>query len=181
VKRTTFFAAFACALLVSSLLGCGAVKGTTNHLQSVQLSTSSKAEVAMGTLELKGVGGTLQLYAWGNYSSGQPKLLNNVNVTYEIAATAGSFAWTGVMGDPNATPPQTVQMTPNALFTAVSPFACTFINEAVAPATTPAWALSGTYAVTAKYQGLTSPPAYVAVASEAGVADTTNPTGACGP
>ena len=177
MKRTTFFAAFACALLIFSLLGCG----TTNKLQSVQLSTSNTAEVPMGTLEVQGVGGTLQLYAWGNYSSGKQKLLNNVDVTYQISITPGSFAWTGFLGDPNATPPQTIELSPNALLTAVSPFACTFINEAQPPATSPAWALAGTYTVTATYQGFTSAPAYVAVASAAGITDPSNPTGACGP
>jgi hypothetical protein len=177
VNRKTLFAALACALLVFSMLGCG----TSNHLQSVQLSTSNTSEVPMGTLDLKGVGGTLQLYAWGNYSSGTQKLLNNVNVTFKIAITPGSAAWTGVMGDPNANPAQTVQLTPNGLLTAVTPFACTWINTAVAPATAPAWAIDGTYSVTAIYSGFTSPAAFVVVASEAGIADTTNPTGACGP
>src|SRR6266481_10026422 len=41
VKRKTLFAALACALLAFSMLGCG----TTNHLQSVQLSTSPTAEI----------------------------------------------------------------------------------------------------------------------------------------
>jgi hypothetical protein len=177
VNRKTLFAALACALLVFSMLGCG----TSNHLQSVQLSTSNTSEVPMGTLDLKGVGGTLQLYAWGNYSSGTQKLLNNVNVTFKIAITPGSAAWTGVMGDPNANPAQTVQLTPNGLLTAVTPFACTWINTAVPPATAPAWAIDGTYSVTATYLGFTSPAAFVVVASEAGIADTTNPTGACGP
>ena len=177
VKRKTLFAALACALLVFSMLGCG----TTNHLQSVQISTSNTSEVPMGTLNLKGVGGTLQLYAWGNYSSGKQVLLNNRNVTYKIAITPGSAAWTGVMGDPNANPAQTVQLTPNALLTAVTPFACTWINTAKPPATAPAWAIDGTYSITATYSGFTSPAAYVVVASAAGVADTTNPTGACGP
>ncbi len=177
VKRKTLFAALACALLVFSMLGCG----TTNHLQSVQLSTSPTAELPMGTLNLKGVGGTLQLYAWGNYSSGAKKLLNNVNVVYAISITPGSAAWTGVLGDPNANPAQTVQLTPNGLLTAITPFACTWINEAVPPATAPAWAILGTYSVTATYKGLTSPAAFVVVASEAGIADTTNPSGACGP
>jgi hypothetical protein len=177
VKRKTLFAALACALLVFSMLGCG----TTNHLQSIQLSTSNTSEASMGTLEVKGVGGTLQLYAWGNYSSGGSKLLNNVNVVYKIVITPGSAAWTGVMGDPNANPAQTLQLSPNGLLTAVSPFACTFINVAVPPAITPAWALDGTYSVTAVYGGFTSPPAFVAVASEAGIASTSNPTGACGP
>jgi hypothetical protein len=61
VNLKTLFAALACALLVFSMLGCG----TTNHLQSVQLSTSNTSEVPMGTLEVKGVGGTLQLYMRG--------------------------------------------------------------------------------------------------------------------
>ena len=177
VNRQTLFTALACALLVFSLLGCG----TTNHLQSVQLSTSNATEVPMGTLDLKGVGGTLQLYAWGNYTSGKQVLLNNVPVTYQIAITPGSAAWTGFMGDPNATPAQTVQLSPNGLLTAVSPFACTWINEAVAPATQPAWAINGSYSVTATFSGMTSPAAFVVVASEAGFAGTTNPTGACGP
>jgi hypothetical protein len=178
VNRKTLFAALACALLVFSMLGCG----TSNHLQSIQLSTSNTSEVPMGTLDLKGVGGTLQLYAWANYSSGKQLLLNNRDVTYKIVITPGSNAWTGVMGDPNANPAQTVQLlAPSGLLTAVTPFACTWINTAVAPATAPAWAIDGTYSVTATYLGLTSPPAFVVVASAAGITDTTNPTGACGP
>jgi hypothetical protein len=178
VKRKTLFAALACALLVFSMLGCG----TTNHLQSIQLSTSNTSEVPMGTLNLKGVGGTLQLYAWANFSSGRQLLLNNRDVTYKIVITPGSAAWTGVMGDPNANPAQTVQLLPaNALLTAVTPFACTWINTASPPATAPAWAIDGTYSVTALYSGFTSPPAFVVVASAAGIADITNPTGACGP
>jgi hypothetical protein len=179
VNRKTLFAALASALLVFSMLGCG----TTNKLQSIQLSTSNLSEVPMGTLEVKGVGGTLQLYTWGNYSSGKQKLLDTVGgaVAYHISITPGSAAWTGVLGDPNASPAQTVQLSPTGLLTAVSPFACTFINVAVPPATAPSWALDGTYSVTATYSGFTSPPAFVAVASEAGIADSTNPTGACGP
>lgn len=176
VKHTPLFLAFACAVLFFSLLGCG-----TNHLQSIQLSTSAASEVPLGTLEVKGVGGTLQLYTWGNYSSGRTVLLNNRNVTYQISTTPGSVAWTGVMGDPNAMPPQTLQLSPNALVTAVSPFACTYINTAIPPATQPAWAVAGSYQVTAKYQGSTSPAAFVVVASEAGIADSTNPAGQCGP
>jgi hypothetical protein len=176
VNLKTLFAALACALLVFSMLGCG----TTNHLQSVQLSTSNTSEVPMGTLEVKGVGGTLQLYAWGNYSSGTHTLLNNVNVVYKIAITPGSKAWTGTLGDPNANPAQTLQLSPNGLLTAVTPFACTFVNTATT-GTTPAWAIDGTYSVTATYKGLTSPAAFVVVASEAGVFSASNPNSACGP
>lgn len=179
VNRKNLFTALACALLLFSMLGCG----TSNNLQSIQISTSNTSEVAMGTLEVKGVGGQLQLYVWGNYSSGKKLLLNNRNVAWHIVLTPGSSAWTGFMGDPNATPPQTLQLDPKqGLLTAVTPFACTFVDVATPPATTPAWALQGTYTVTVTYAGHTTAPAYVAVASEAGAnPGGTNPTAACGP
>jgi len=178
VKRKNLFAALACALLVLSMLGCG----TTNHLQSIQLSTSNTVESPGNSLDLAGIGGTLQLYTWGNYSSGKQKLLNNVAVTYQIVLTPGSVASTGELGDPNATPPQTVQLSPTSgLLTAVTPFACSWENSAVPPATAPAWGVSGSYTVTATYSGFTTPPAYVALASAAGISGTTNPTGECGP
>ena len=179
MNRKNLFTALACALLVFSMLGCG----TSNNLQSIQLSTSNTAEVPMGTLEVKGIGGQLQLYVWGNYSSGKKLLLNNRDAAWQIVLTPGSSAWTGTLGDPNATPAQTIQLSPSqGLLTAVSPFACTFDNVAVTPpATTPAWALIGSYTVTATYQGQTSPPGYVAVASEAGIPSASNTTGACGP
>jgi len=182
VKRKSFCAALACVLLTFSLLGCNALQ-TTNHLQSVQISTSPTVEAPMGTLEVKGVGGTQKLYAWGNYSSGKTLLLNNRDVAWHIAVTTNmplSNAL-GVCCDPNAAPPQTVQLTQDGLLTAVPPFVCTFVDVAQPPATSPAWALNGTYSVTVTYGGLTSPAAFVAVASAGDPATTTNPTGACGP
>jgi hypothetical protein len=175
VNRKTLFAALACALLVFSMLGCG----TSNKLQSIQLSTSNTSESAPGTLDLQGEGGTLQLYAWGNYSSGKQKLLNNVGgVVYNISITQGSVDQNNM---PLPTPPETVVLSANGLLTAVTPFICTWVNSAVPPATTPAWGLSGSYSVTVSYAGFTSPPVFVAVASQAGIANTTNPTGECGP
>jgi hypothetical protein len=181
VKCTKLLAALTCPILVFSLVGCGAFQGKTNNLQSIQLSTSNAAESAPGTLELSGEGGTLQLYTWANYTNGVPKLLSSVAVTYQIVVTPGSAAWTGTLGDPNADPPGTIQLSSSTgLLTAVTPFACTFINTATT-GTSPAWALDGSYTVTSTYSGLTSPPVYVAVASAAGITSTTNPTGECGP
>jgi hypothetical protein len=175
VNRKTLFAALACALLAFSMLGCG----TTNDLQSIQLSNSNTSATPPGTIDLFGEGGQAQLYAWGNYSSGKQKLLTDVGVTYNIAITAGSLDQNG---DPLPTPPSAVLMTPNALLTAVPTFICTWVNGAVPPATTPAWALSGSYSVTAQYSGFTSPPVFVAVASAAGNdSNGTNPTNECGP
>jgi hypothetical protein len=182
VKRKTLFAALACALLVFSMLGCG----TSNHLLSIQLSTSNTAETPPGTLDLKGIGGTLQVYAWGNYSSGGKKLLNNVNVVYNIAITADNpFAVDPSTGAEYLldAPPLTVELSTTGLLTAVSPSACSWLNSAAGTsATTAAWSMVGSYSVTATYKGLTSPPVFVAVASAPGVFDANNnKTGQCGP
>ncbi len=128
MKRKTLFAALACALLAFSMLGCG----TTDHLQSIQLSTSNTEESPGSTLTLYGIGGTVQLYTWANYSNGKQVLLHGNQVAYQISSTATGFAETGgPLGDPNADPPQTVQLlTPNGLLTAIPPFACTWVNTA---------------------------------------------------
>jgi hypothetical protein len=174
VNRKTLFAALACALLVFSMLGCG----TTNDLKSIQLSTSNTAESAPGTLDLVGEGGTLQVYAWGNYSNGSAKLLGGSGIAYQVVVTPDSFDQNGF---PLPTPPQTVLLTSTGLLTAVQPFVCTWVNSAQPPLTAPAWGLSGSYSVTATYGGFTSPPVYVAVASQEGQSNSTNPTGECGP
>jgi hypothetical protein len=175
VNRQTLFAALACALLVFSMLGCG----TTRELQSIQLSSSNTSETPPGTVDLDGEGATQQLYTWGNYSNGKNQLLSGQGIQYQISITPNSV---DQFNDPLPTPPQTVQLSPTGLLTAVSPFICTWQNSAVPPATSPAWGLSGSYSVTATTQGMTSPPVFVAVASQAGIDfDGTNPTGECGP
>jgi hypothetical protein len=176
VNRKTLFAALACALLVFSMLGCG----TSNDLKSIQLSTSNTTAAPPGTLNLPGEGATLQVYLWGNFSNGTQKLLSTRgDVAYQVAPTQGSFDQNG---DPLPTPPNTVMLSNTGLITAVQPFICTWTNTAVPPATTPSWALSGSYSVTGTYAGLTTPPVFVAVATQAGNNDNgTNPTGACGP
>ncbi|MGA2457037.1 MAG: hypothetical protein ABSF85_05685 [Terriglobales bacterium] len=172
MNRQTLFSALACALLAFSM-GCG----SSNHLQSIQLSTSNTAAAPPGTLDLVGIGGTIQLYTWGNYSSGKQKLLANQPVAFQVSITPDM----PLSGD-LATPPETVTLSPNGLLTAVPPFVCTWVNSAVPPATSPAWGVGGSYTVTATYLGFTSPPVFVAVASaSAGTDGGTNPTGECGP
>jgi hypothetical protein len=182
VNRKTLFAALACALLTFSMLGCG----TSNKLQSIQLSTSNTSAAPPGTLNLQGIGGTLQVYAWGNYSSGKQKLLNDVSVVYNIAVTADSPDAV----DPSdgsfyllSAPPDTVELSTTGLLTAVQPSACGWYNSAAgSSSTTPAWSIVGSYSVTATYAGFTSPPVFVAIASAPGVYDANNnKSGACGP
>jgi len=177
VNRQTLFTALACALLVFSMLGCG----TTNTLQSIQLSTSNTDPNA-GTGVIMSINTPVQMYTWGNYSSGKQRLLNTVGnaVAYQIVVTPGSFAETGELGDPNATPPQTIQLSPGGLLTAVIPFAaCTFMNVAQPPATAPSFLSTGSYTLTATYSGMTTPPAYIGMATAGGVVSLTNPTGEC--
>ena len=164
MKRTTLLAAFACALLTFSLLGCG----TTNHLQTIKLTVASSSGTG-GLFNVKGIGGSLQLVATGNYSSGQTKDLTNV-VTYSVVP------------DPNGmllpAPPLTVTMSKTGMMTAVEPAVCTWHDGEPDPTQNqPVWFLTGSYIVTATFQGVTSQPAFVAVASAAG----DGPSGACGP
>ncbi len=168
------------------MLGCNALQ-TTNHLQSIQLSSSNTTEAVTGTVSIGINGpaaGPIQLYTWGNYSSGVPKLLVGEGVAYQMSLDPDSnSAVDPGTGDfyPLAAPPDTMELSVTGLLTAVDPSACSWFNSAVPPATTPAWSMVGAYLVTATYSGFTSPPVYVAAASAPGVYSTTNPTGECGP
>jgi hypothetical protein len=183
VNRKTLLAASACALLVFSMLGCG----TTDKLQSIQLSPSNTAESVTGTVSIGingPVAGPVQLYVWGNYSNGKSQLLNGA-ITYQISVDADNpdavNPGSGALY-PLSAPPDTITLSANGLLTAVDPSACSWFNSAQPPATSPAWSIVGSYVVTATTQGMTSPPVYVAMASAPGVYNaTTNPTGACGP
>ncbi|MFY9562403.1 MAG: hypothetical protein WAQ52_19390 [Terriglobales bacterium] len=161
MKRKTLIAALGCALLATGLLGCGA----TNKLQTITLSVGGSG----GLFNLKGIGGTLQLVATGNYTNSQTRDLTNV-VTYSV------------IPDPNygfllPAPPQTVTMSPTGLMTAVQPAVCTWHDTEPDPTKTPTWVITNDYIVTASFQGVTSQQAFVAVASAAGDA----PDGSCGP
>jgi len=162
VTLKILFAALACALLVFSMLGCG----TTNHLQSITLTP---AHGGSGLFNVKGIGGTLQLVATGNYSSGKTKDLTNV-VTYSVVPDPS-----GQIVPP--APPSTVTMSPTGLMTAVEPAICLWTDTNPDLTKPPTWALTGDYIVTASFQGVTSQQTFVAVASATG----NGPGGACGP
>ena len=174
MKRKTLFAALACALLVFSMLGCG----TTNHLQSITLSAKASTTTG-GFYNLVGEGGTLQLVATGNYSSTNHHDLTNV-VNYSVTPIGTEVN----NGTALAAPPNTITLSPTGLLTAVTPFVCTW--EDVSPDPTKfAWFLTGSYTITATFQGITSQPVYIAVASAAGnpmyKGVTNNPSQQCGP
>jgi hypothetical protein len=191
VKRTNIFVALACALLVFSL-GCG----SSNKLQSITLSAQFVNGVApssqTGFVTLDGNGGTIQLLATGTYSSTKTKdLTNAVIYTVKVDPLANVDQFGNPLIPPCAapacpapsTPPYTngtVEYSPTGLITAVQPAVCTWVNVAQS-GTSPSWAYVGDYVVTATYQGVTSQPFYIPVASSTGITSTSNPSGACGP
>jgi hypothetical protein len=151
------------ALAFFGLLGCG----TSNHLQTITLTSGSSS----GTFNIVGIGGTLQLKAIGNYSSTKTHDLSNV-ATYAVTPVGQD-----IDGNALAAPPQTMTINPTGMATAVDPAVCTWINLQPDPTKSPAWALTGSYQVIATYQGVSSQPVFIAIASAAGPA----PTGLCGP
>ena len=176
MKRKTLFAALACALLVFSMLGCG----TSNHLQSITLSVSNADPNAGTSFTVKG-GLPVQMYTWGTYSSGKQRVLFGTGLKYQILSTPFGVAETGTFGDPNAAPPQTVQLSADGQLTPITPTACSFVDVAVPPATSPAFQTTGWYIVSATYGGQTTPPGAVLMATEGLPATLTNKTGQCGP
>jgi hypothetical protein len=174
VKRKTIFTATFCVALAITLLGCGG----SNKLQTITLSIAGEG----GTFNLKGIGGTLQLTATGNYSSTKTHDLTNV-VTYTIVVDPVNNV--DAFGDPLLPPPQTITLSKTGLLTAVDPAVCTFVNTQPDPTKPRSWALSGTYMITASFDGITSQPVFISVASAIGNPDLpemgSNPDFQCGP
>jgi len=166
VKRTTILA----ALLSTALLipGCG--DPAIGKLQTITLSAQASSTTG-GFYNLVGEGGTLQLVATGVYTTKTLVDLTN-KVTYNVTiAPPGQTLANGAL----QLPPQTATLNSTGLMTAVPTFVCTWTNEGTD--TQPSYFLTGSYQVTATYNGVTSQPIFVAVASAAG----DGPNDACGP
>lgn len=166
MKRTTIFAALISAALLISLLGCG--DPAIGKLQTITLTASGSGT---GFAELKGEGGTVQLIATGNYSSGGTRDLSG-NVTYVVTPVGTSDS-----GAPLQMPPLTMTVSNTGLATAVAPFVCSFVNVQSDPTKPAAWALDGSYQIVATFKGVTSQPVFLGVASAAG----NSSDGSCGP
>lgn len=181
MKRKAISASLA-GLLILSMLGCG----TSNHLQSITLlvtEVNGQPPIAQGGFfSLEGLGGTIQFAVMGNYSSGKQHDLTTVAKFTMIVDPDAPNAIDSSTGLPYALPdpPLTAAINTTGLVTAVQPAACTWEN--LTPGgSKPSWFYVGDYKVTASFQGLTSQPVYVPVASAAGVVSVSNPSGACGP
>jgi len=211
VKRTKIFVALGCALLAIGLVGCG----QSNNLQSIQVTAALVNGIPptsqSGFVTLEGNGGTIQLAVTGEYSNGKTKNLTN-EATYSVVVdpeyNTDAFGNTlvppctpGTCPNPGAPPPYasgTVQYNQTGLITAVEPATCTWVDASsnlqgvVQP---PSWFYTGDYVVTVTFEGVTSQPFFVPVASSAGnpnnpALDTgsnptggvnNNPTEQCGP
>lgn len=150
------------AAMVLSLSGCGGTPAIGN-LRSITLTASPSNN-------LVGEGGIVQLHATGVYSTGNRQDITR-RVTFSVTPTG-----TDDLGNSLPAPPSTASINPTGLVTAVTPFACSWVDTT--PSTTATWAISGSYQITATYSGITSQPAFITVASAVG---STDPKGGCGP
>lgn len=188
----TLFTAFGCALLALIMLGCG----QTNHLQSITLGASAINGVSTttqaGFYTLQGNGGTIQLQAIGNYSDGKTKDLTS-EVTFNVIVDPhynmdvfGNTLLPPCLGPCQGSSQGTVEYNVTGLVTSVEPATCTWVD--VGTLSTPSYFYVGDYQATATFEGITSQPVYMPVASSAGSADypygssnDNNPSEQCGP
>jgi len=155
VKHKIIYLALATTVALLCLAGCGGY-----NLKSITLSASSN--------ELKGLGGTSQLTATGNYSNFTSK---DVSSRVKFTLTPEGTLDDGVT--PLPTPPQSITVDGTGMLTAVDPGICTFTN--IGTSTKPAFALTGWYKVVATFNGVSSQPLFIGMASAAGA------SGQCGP
>lgn len=163
VKPTTFLSACATAVALLCLAGCGSY-----DLKSIELTPSAT--------NLVGIGSQISLTATGSYSNYTSKDLTQ-RVTYNITITPGSA---DAFGAALPAPPAGIELIPGPMITAVTPAVCTWTNANPSTTGTAAWVITGSYTVTATFNGVTSNPVYVSVASAAGNGAGTT-AGECGP
>ena len=161
------------AHLLASFLGVLALLttscGTGDKIGSVNITA---AGASGGVINLQGLGGTLQLHVYANYTSG--KQIDETNfATYTITPEGVDQS-----GAALPTPPNGIQMNNTGMITAVDPGICTWYNGS-ATITTPSWFFTGDYKIVATYRGFSSQPIYIPVSSAASTQSQNN--GQCGP
>jgi hypothetical protein len=165
VKRTIISVTF---LVVTAVVLLSTSCGTGDKIGSVTMTAAGQT----GTIDLKGLGGTLQLQVTANYTSG--KQIDETNfATYKIVGVGTEWD-----GSPVPTPPLGATINNTGLVTAVDPGICTWFST-TGNTTTPGWAFVGWYEITATYRGFTSNTVFIPVASAA--SGQPNLQGECGP
>lgn len=164
MKRTLFFATLvlsAAALLTTSC-------GTGDKINSVSMTVAGTTS----TVNLVGLGGTLQLQVLANYTSG--KFIDETQfATYTI--TAEGFDWNG---NAMPTPPLGAAIDASGMVTATEPGVCSWFSTTGTTGNT-GWAMTGWYKITATYRGFTSNPVFIPLASAA--SGQSGVSGQCGP
>jgi hypothetical protein len=167
--------------ILAALLGVVTLLTTSCGVGDKVASVSVTAVgISGGTINLAGLGGTIQLKVTANYTSG--KQIDETNFsTYTVVPEGVYNIYDGsgnVIGSvPLASPPQTLTINKTGMVTAVDPAVCTWVN--LGTLQTPAWAYTGDYMITATYRGFTSQPIFIPLASAASGQSNTN--GQCGP
>jgi hypothetical protein len=166
VKRASILAALVAALVFTQL-GCG--DPALGKLKTLQLNTTNN--------DLVGIGGKVQLSVTGTYTSTDVKDLSTV-AKYIVTPTG-----TDVNGAPLMAPPNTITVSTTGLVTGVDPAVCTWGATGASGATKPSgWFLTGSYQIVATFNGVTSQPVFIGVASAIGSnAGNNNPDLLCGP
>jgi hypothetical protein len=164
VKPKSLLATFL-AVIAVLLTSCG----TSDKIGSVTISAAGTT----GTVNLAGLGGTLQLQVTANYTSG--KIVDETNFSTFAITPEGFDENTGAA---LPAPPQTLTINNTGLVTAVDPAVCTWFSTTGNPST-PGWAYVGDYKIVASYRGIQSQPIYIPVASAA--SNQTGMQGECGP
>lgn len=164
MKFTSFLALFLTAVVLLST-SCG----TGDKIGSVSMNVSG----LVGTVDLKGLGGTLQLQVLANYTSG--KQIDETNfATYKIVPVG--VEWDGSTAMPM--PPLGASINGTGMVTATDPGVCSWVSTTNNP-TTPGWAINGWYEITAVYRGFSSNTVYIPVSSATN--GQSNMQGQCGP
>jgi hypothetical protein len=173
VKHSRILVTVLSIAVLAALSGCG----SSDKVESVSMSVVGASG---GTVNLYGLGGTLQLQVMTNYTSG--KVVNETNfATFTIAPQGVQYNWNSsgtYTTSPMPTPPQGITISPNGLITAVDPGICSWINVS-SSSSSPAWAYTGWYQITATNHGFTSNPVFIPLASAANGQPSAN--GLCGP
>jgi len=171
VKRTRILVTLLATLaLLSSSCGSG------DKIASVSITAGGQT----GTVNLYGLGGTMQLQVMANYTSG--KSIDETNfATYMI--TPEGYQWDQKTLLP--TPPYGVQLNNTGMITATADQngngVCTWYNANTTSTqlSSPSWFFTGDYTIVATYRGFTSNPIYIPVAS--GASGQSGQEGICGP
>jgi hypothetical protein len=152
--------------------------GNSDKIASVSISAVNSSGAETGTINLEGLGGTIQLQVLANYTSG--KFVDETNyATYTITAEGyyTDYSANPAQNYPMPTPPLTVTINNTGMVTAVDPAICSWYNYGTTQ--TPGWYYTGWYEITATYRGFTSQPIDIPVASAGNGQQGQN--GQCGP